>query len=188
MNNTNFGPLNGPGFMAYAILVVVVTLAGGVMNGLTIVPLAMAPSIPRPLRLFLISLLLAGLVVAMAVVFSMGTSAVLIAVGPEQPRPPLYLCRAYLWLYAGGAITRLWNLSAFSLSVLAVVRFGKKTISLCSATVIITLLWSVPWVLSFTVFLPYVYDVQFVDGVGCFPGINNTSILQALAHYTILVI
>ena len=171
--------LDSPGFMAYAILVVVITTAGGVINGLLIVPIAMAHSIPRPLRLFLINLLLAGLVVAMAVLLSMGTSAVLVAVGPEHPRPPLYLCRAYLWLYAGGAVTRLWSLAAFSLFVLAVVRFGKKTISKRYAILIITILWIVPWFLSLYVLLPYVYEVQFVDGVGCFPDNNNTIILQA---------
>ena len=171
--------LDSPGFMAYAILVVVITTAGGVINGLLIVPIAMAHSIPRPLRLFLINLLLAGLVVAMAMLLSVGTSAVLVAVGPEHPRPPLYLCRAYLWLYGGGAVTRLWSLAAFSLFVLAVVRFGKKTISKRYAILIITILWIVPWFLSLYVLLPYVYEVQFVDGVGCFPDNNNTIILQA---------
>ena len=179
MNTTDFGPLNGPGFMAYAILVVVITTAGGVINGLLVVPLTLAPSLPQPIRLFLINLLLAGLTVAMALVFSMGTSVVLVAVGPEQLRPPLYLCRAYLWLYAGGAVTRLWSLAAFSLFVLAVVRFGKKTISKCSAALIISILWIVPWFVSLYVLLPYVYEVQFVDGVGCFPDNNNTIIHEA---------
>ena len=178
--------LDSPGFMAYAILVVVITLVAGVINGLLIVPIAMAHSIPRPLRLFLINLLLAGLVVAMALVLSMGTSTVLVAVGPEHPRPPLYLFRAYLWLYAGGAVTRLWSLAAFSLFVLAVVRFGKKFISKCSATLIISILWIVPWIISLYILLPYVYEVQFVDGVGCFPDSNNTIILQA--RYAFLAI
>ena len=184
MNNTTLPPesaasLDSPGFMAYAILVVVITLVAGVMNGLLIVPIAMAHSIPRPLRLFLINLLLAGLVVAVAVMLSMGTSAVLVVVGPEHPRPPLYLCRAYLWLYGGGAVTRLWSLAAFSLSVLAVVRFGKKTISKCSAALIISILWVVPWFISLYVLLPYVYEGQFVDGVGCFPDNSNVIIIQA---------
>ena len=186
MNTTDLGPLNSPGFMAYAILVVVITLVAGVINGLLVVPLTLAPSLPQPFRLFLINLLLAGLVVAMALVFSMGTSAVLVAVGPEHPRPPLYLCRVYLWLYAGGAMARLWNLAAFSLFVLAVVRFGKKTISKCSAALIITILWIVPWFVSLYVLLPYVFEVQFVDGVGCFPDNNNTIIPQA--RYAFLAI
>ena len=179
MNTTDLGPLNSPGFMAYAILVVVISLVAGVINGLLIVLLTLVPSIPRPLRLFLINLLLAGLVVAMAVALSMGTSAVLVAAGPEHPRPPLYLCRAYLWLFSGGTVARFWSLAAFSLSVLAVVRFGKKTISKCSAVLIISTLWIVPWFLNLYVLLPYVYEGQFVDGVGCFPDNNNTIIPQA---------
>ena len=171
--------LDGPGFMAYAFLLIVITLVAGVMNGLLIAPLALTQSIPRPLQLFLINLLLAGLIVVVAVILSLSTSVALVAVGPEHPRPPLYLCRAYLWLYGGGAVTRLWSLAAFSLSVLAVVRFGKKTISKCSAALIITTLWIVPWFLSLYILLPYVYEVQFVDGVGCFPDNNNTIIPQA---------
>ena len=184
MNNTTLpqesaASLDSPGFLAYAILVVVIMLAAGVINGLLIVPIAMAHSIPRPLRLFLINLLLAGLVVAFSVMLSMGTSAVLVAMTSNHPTPPLYLCRVYLWLYAGGAVTRQWSLAAFSLSVLAVVQFGKKTISKCSAAVIITTLWIVPWILSIYILLPYVYEKQLIDGVGCFPDNNNVIIIQA---------
>ena len=184
MNNTTLpqesaASLDSPVYMAYAILLTVIIVVAGVMNGLLIVPITLAQSIPRPLQIFLSNLLLTGLVVALALVLSLNTSVVLVALGPEHPRPPLYLCRAYLWLYAGGAMARLWYLAAFSLSVLAVVRFGKTTISKCSAILIITTLWIVPWFVSLYVLLPYVYEVQYVDGVGCFPDNNNTIILPA---------
>ena len=111
MNNTTLPQesdtsLNSPGFMAYSVLMAVIVFVAGVMMGITVVALTMTQSIPRPLRLFLINLLLAGLVVALSVALSMGTSAVLVAVGPEQPRPQ-YLCRVYLWLYGVGAVARL---------------------------------------------------------------------------------
>ena len=38
--------LNSAGFMAYVILLIMITLIGGVMNGLTVAALAMAHSIP----------------------------------------------------------------------------------------------------------------------------------------------
>ena len=182
MNNTYSGPLNSPGFMAYAILLVVITLVAGAMIGLMVVALTLVRSIPRPLRLFLINLLLAGLVVAVSVVLSMGTSAVLVAVGPHEPRPP-YLCRVYLWLYGVGAVARLWNLAAFSLSILAIVRFGKKTISKCYAALFITILWIVPLVINFDTLIPYVFESQFVQGVGCFPDTNRTLFIEA--QYTL---
>ena len=83
-----------------------------------------------------------------------GTSVALVAVGPEQTRPPRYLCRVYLWLFGVGSAVR--SLAAFSLSVLAIVRFGKKTISLLYAAVIIAILWLVPIALSLYIVLPYV--------------------------------
>ena len=87
------------------------------------------------------------------------TSAVLVVMGPEQPRPPRYLCRVYLWLFGVGSAARPWSLAAFSLSVLAIVRFGKQTISLQYAAVIITILWLVPIAINLYIVLPYVYKV-----------------------------
>ena len=162
--------------MAYSILMAVIVFVAGVMMGITVVALTMTQSIVRPLRLFLINLLLAGLVVALSVALSMGTSAVLVAVGPEQHRPQ-YLCRVYLWLYGVGAVARLWNLAAVSLSILAIVRFGKKTMRY--AAVIITILWIVPMVINFDTLIPYVFESQFVHGVGCFPDTNNTLYIEA---------
>ena len=176
--------MNTPAFMAYSILLTVITLVAGVVMGITVVALAMAQSIPRPLRLFLINLLLAGLFMALGVVFIVGTSAVLVLVGSEPPRPPRYLCRVYIWMISVGAVARLWNLAAFSLSVLAIVRFGKRSISLCYAAVIITILWIVPIAISLYMVLPYVFEAQFVHGVACFPDDNNTLYMQARHTFT----
>ena len=184
MNNTTLPqesdkPLDSPGFMAYIILLTMIVLVAGVVMGITVVALAMAQSIPRTLRLFLINLLLAGLFMALGAVLLGGTSAVLVVVGSEQPRPPQYLCRVYLWMISVGAVARLWNLAAFSLSVLAIVRFGKKTITLRYAAVIITILWIVPIAICLFILLPNVFEAQFVNGVACFPAnISDNIALQ----------
>ena len=70
-------------------------------------------------------------------------------------------------------------MAAVSLSILAIVRFGKKTISLRYAAVIITILWIVPMVINFDTLIPYVFESQFVHGVGCFPDTNNTLYIEA---------
>ena len=189
MNNTTLlqesdKPLDSPGFMAYSILMTVIVLVAGVMMGITVAALTMAQSIPQPLRLFLINLLLAGLFMTLGEVFIVGTSAVLVAVGSEQPRPPQYLCRVYLWIFCVVSVARLWNLAAFSLSVLAIVRFGKKTITLRYATVIITILWIGPIAISTFILFPYVFEAQFVQGVACFPDDNNTVYIQARHTFT----
>ena len=87
-----------------------------------------------------------------------------------------------------GSVARLLNLATFSLSVLAIVRFGKKTISLLYAAVIITILWLASIALSLYIVLPYVYEVQFVHGVACFPDRSNVIIIPASsALFTIWV-
>ena len=171
--------LDTTGFMAYCILIIVITLLAGVVMGTTAVALTMAKSIPRTLRLFLINLLLAGFFMGFGAIFIVGTAVILVGLGSEHPRPPLYLCRAYTWMFGVGAVARLWSLAAFSLSVLTIVRFGKKTISLHCAAVITTILWIVPISINIYVLLPYVYEAQFVSGVACFPDRNNIIIFQA---------
>ena len=184
----NDGPLNSPGFMAYCIILAVVTLVAVTMAGMTILALLKATSIPGPVRLFLINLLFAGLLVAVAMMFMVGSATVLINASSDDPRPR-YLCRVYLWAFGSGVVARLWSLAAFSLSILAIVRFSKKHISLWSAAVIILVLWLAPMVITLYTLIPYVYEAQFVHGVACFPDNNRTIILQAryafLASWTI---
>ena len=183
MNNStllleNDGPLNSPGFMAYSILLAVIALVAGTMMGLTILALLKSTSVPGMLRLFLVNLLFAGLVVAGAMIFMVGTATVLISVSSSDPRPR-YLCRAYLWAFCSGVVARLWSLSAFSMSILAIVRFSKKTISKRIAAGIILTLWLVPMILSLYILLPFVFEAQFVHNVACFPDNNRTIIVEA---------
>ena len=173
MNNSTLLPgndtsLNSPGFMAYCILMSMVTFVASLFIGITFLSLLMATSIPRPLRLFLINLLLAGLLVVVTLLVILCTSTVLIAVSAQYPGPR-YLCRVYLWVFGTGVMVRLWSLTAFSFSILGIVRFGKKTISWWSAAVIILILWLAPMTISLYVMLPYLFEAQFVHGVACFP-------------------
>ena len=186
--SANETSLNSPGFMAYSILLAMTTAVASALIVFTILALLMAPSIPRLVRLFLMNLLLAGLLVAASLMLMVCTAAVLIAVSTHSPLPR-YLCRVYLWSFATGGAARLSSLAAFSFSILAIVRFSKKTISWCTAAVIIPILWLVPMIVSLYVILPYVYEAQFVHGVACFPDTNSTIIRQAryafLATWTI---
>ena len=183
MNNTTLPQesgtvLDSPGFMVYSILLTVIVLAAGVVIGITVAALTKAQSIPRPLRVFLINLLLAGLFMALGAVFLGGISATLVVLASEHPRPPRYLCRVSLWIFGVGSVARLWNLTAFSFSVLAIVRFGKKTISLHCAAGIITILWLGPSATCLYFLIPFVFEAQFVHGVACFPDSNNTLFIQ----------
>ena len=183
MDNSTFPPendtsLNSPSFMAYSILLAMAIVVGSLLIVFTILALLMATAVPRPVRLFLINLLLAGLLVAVSLVSALCTATVLIAVRTHSPLPR-YLCRVYLWGFATGAAVRLWSLAAFALSALGGVRFGKKTISWCTAAAVTFILWFAPMIISLYIILPYVYEVQFVHGVACFPDTNSTIFPQA---------
>ena len=186
MNNSTLPPesaatsLNSPGFLAYAIVMTLITLVGGLMVVLAIVPLAMALTILRSVRVFLINLLLSSLVVAVSTVMLVGTSIVLIAVDPEQPRPPQYLCRMSLWLFLVGTAAKLWSLAAFSLSVLAIVQFGKKTISKRYAAVFIAIIWIISFIITFYAFFPYIAEAHYLSGVACFPDNKNIIYIEGL--------
>ena len=185
----NDGSLNSPGFLAYSILLAVITFIAGLMMGLTILALLRATSIPRTVCLFLVNLLFAGLLMAVALMFAVSTSAVLINVNSSHPRPR-YLCRVYFWAFSTGTAARLWSLAAFSLSILAIVKFSKRTIATWSATVTIAALWIGSMILCFYSMLPYIFEAQFLHGVACFPDVNGTVIIQAhyafVASWTIL--
>ena len=178
-------PLDSLGFMAYSILVTVLTLVAGALLVFTLMALTRANPIARVLRIFLINLLLAGLMAATAVALTATTSAVLVAADTDQPRPPQYLCRAYMWMFGAGAVARLWNLAAFSISVLAIVRFGKGSINWYAAAVIIAILWIVPIAITLYTLLPRLFAAHFVHGVGCFPNNNSTDIIPQ-ARYVFL--
>ena len=117
--------------------------------------------------------------------FILITSAVFVLVSSNHPRP-LYLCRVYLWLFATGAVTRLWSLFAFSLSALAIVIFSKKTINKWIAAIIVLTLWLVPMLLSLYIMLPYAFEAQFIHGVACFPDNSQTKLVVPV-RYTFLV-
>ena len=177
--------LNSPGFMAYCILMAVVTFVAGLLMGITFLSLLMARSVPRPLRLFLINLLLAGLLVVVIMLLILCTSTVLIAVSAHYPGPR-YLCKVYLWVLGTGVVVRLWSLTAFSSSILGIVRFGKKTISWWCAAVTILILWLVPVTINLYVMLPYVFEAQFVHGVACYPERDLVKVTVKLeVHYTL---
>ena len=186
MNNStlpqeNEGSINRPGFLAFSILLAVITIAAGLMIGFTIVALFKANTVPMPVRLYLINLLFAGLIVALTAIFILITSAVFVLVSSNHPRPR-YLCRVYLWLFATGLVTRLCSLAAFSLSTLAIVIFSKKAINKWIAAIIVLTLWLVPMLLSLYIMLPYAFEAQFIHGVACFPDNNQTNLVVPVRY------
>ena len=151
MNNSTLlpeidGPLNSPSFMAYSILLAVVTLVAGLMIGFTIVALLKATPVAGTVRLLLVNLLFAALLMAVALMLAVSTSVALVNVSSSVPQQR-YLCRVYLWAFGAGTAARLWSLATFSLSILAIVRFGKKTLGMwwCAA-VVTAALWLIPCV------------------------------------------
>ena len=187
MNNStslqeNESMINSPGFIAFSILLAITTLVAGLMIGFTIVALFKANTVPTPVRLYLINLLFAGLIVALVAIFGAITCVIHVLVSSNKPRP-LYLCRVYLWAFGTSTVTRLWSLTAFSLSTLAIVLFSKKTVNKWSAAVIVLSLWIVPMILSLYNLFPYVNKVQFIHNVACYPDYNDTNLVTARSTF-----
>ena len=112
---------------------------------------------------------------ALVLFLAVCTAVGLINVSAHSPRP-VYLCRVYLLAFGTSTVTTLWRLAASSFAILAIVRFGKKTISMWLAAVIILALWLVPTIVCLFVLLPYVFKAQFLNGVACTLEINRTII------------
>ena len=175
----NDGPFNNPGAIPLSILLAMITLVAGLMIGFTIVALFRANAVLVPDRLYLINLLFAGLIVALVAIFGTITCVIHVLVSSKHPRP-LYLCRVYLWAFGTSTVTWLWSLTTFSLSTLAIVLFSKKTIYKWSAAVIVLSLWIAPMILSLYILFPYVYKVQFIHNVACYPIIITQTLLFQL--------
>ena len=175
-----FSSLSGPGFAVYLIILLIFTVFALGLAILATTLLCKVTSVAKILRILLISLLLSEMIV---ILFcgSIGIIAVMLNLTSIQP-PNLSLCRVILWGYVVGTFTRLFNLAAFSLIVLLIVRYHKRqfkplTIALCLAFV-----WIMPVILNLYQMVPPIYEVQYFDGVACFPAPVDAQITKEVRY------
>ena len=177
--------LGGDAFLAYSVIMAVMTTAVSVAYVLTITALCSVRNMAKTLQIFLINLLSAGLATAV-ITTTYPLSALTISwAGIQEPSLPL--CRFMVWGYSGGAIARLFSVAAFSVAVLLVVRYSVKALKWVPVVLTLVLLWSGAILLNTHILVPPIYAVQYVDGLACFPRTVDANIIKP-ARYTFTAI
>ena len=166
--------LAGPVFGGYIIISFFLNLLAFVLITTASIILLRINSVAKVLRVFLVSLLLAELIV---VVFNAATSLLGAVLNfTSLPPPGLPLCRFFVWGYVTGTFARLYNLAVFSVVVLLMVRYHRRKFHPAYVIVSLIFTWTVPILLNIYVITPPIYAVQYFDSVACFPAIARTHV------------
>ena len=177
--------LDGPGFGAFSLLMALLSVAQCTLTILTIVALCMARSMSKHLRIFLINIL-AGVLV-MGGVFLILTVLSVILVFAETGQPPILFCSFLLFVFGVGALSRPLNLSMYAVVVFVTVRFGKKDWKVLYSGLPIAILWLIVLVMNVIYLVPSVSDVQYFEGVACFPDTEDSSTVLTVFAFIRLV-
>ena len=177
--------LGADGVLAFCVITAILLAATIVACVLTLATLCFVKSMARTLQIFLINLLSAG--IAIAVTASAYSLTALVVNWAEIKEPSLPFCRFAVWAYAVGAIARLFNVAAFSVAVLLVVKYSVRALKCAPIALAIILLWSGAILLNTHILVPQVHAVQYVDGVACFPRTADADIIKP-ARYTFTAI
>ena len=177
--------LGGDVFLAYSVVIALMTTTVAVAYVLTIATLCSVRSMAKTLQIFLINLLFAGLATAVIAATFPLSALTIHWTGIQEPSLPF--CRFMVWGYAAGAITRLFSMAAFSVAVLMVVRYSVKALKYAPVVLTLMLLWLGAILLNTHILVPPIYAVQYVDGVACFPWTTDADIIRP-ARYTFTAI
>ena len=156
-NNCSAGDLHGTGFQAFMVCMAVLIFTSIFFNIIVITVLCAAHSVAKLVRIFLINLLAAGLYSSVTgAVFSTLT---LILSFTSYPPPSLWLCRFFVFVYSTSSITRIYSLAAFSMIVLMMVKYNKRTFKTTHVHIIVIFIvvWSIGFPLGAHILIPTVY-------------------------------
>ena len=158
--------LTGPGFGAYIIIMFSLLVAATTLIVITITALCVAHSVAKLVRVFLINLLVAGLVNTLVY---MGFALLgLILNFTSFPPPDLWFCRILVFGFMTGFTLRLYSLAAFSVAVLLVVKYSKKTLKPLYIILTLVFIWTVAMLLSVRSLVPSLYPtILYYDNLTC---------------------
>ena len=158
--------LAGPGFGAYSIVMFSWCIVIIALIIITISALCVAHSVAKLVRVFLINHLVAILVTAL-VHLGFGLLALILNF-TSSPPPDLWLCRVLVFGYKNVFVLRLYSLAAFSVSVLLVVKYSKKTLKPLYIILSLTFIWIIATLLSVRTFIPpNDSNILYYDNVAC---------------------
>ena len=158
--------LAGPGFGAYNVVMFSLLVATTTLIVITITALCVAHSVAKLVRVFLINLLVVGVVNTL--VYMGFVLLALILNFTSFPPPDLWLCRILVFGFVVGFILRLYSLAAFSVSVLLVVKYSKKTLKPLHIILSFVFIWTIAIFLSVRPLIPTIYPtILYYDNVIC---------------------
>ena len=172
--------LAGPYFGGFLLVILTILSIIFAAIVITIATLSTARGVAKILRVYLINLLAAGLLL---VIF--GIAIILLAVilnFTDVSLPDLGVCRFLQWGYIVSATVRLYSLAAFSVAVLMIVKWNKRTLKLRYLVLSVTVIWSASILLNVHIITPPVFAVQYYDSVACFPKTLNADIIKELRY------
>ena len=177
--------LAGPGLGAYAIVMFSSNLVILALIIITIAALCVAHSVAKLVRVFLINHLIAILVTAL-VYIGFGLLALILNF-TSSPTPDLWLCRVLVFGYVVVSIGRHYSLAAFSVVILLVVNYSKRSTKPFCITLYVVFIWTAAILLSIHILIPSVYAPQYYDNVTCFAQTDNSNLILE-AKYSLLTI
>ena len=175
------GELRDYAFLTFCVLFAILVIATAALLVFTLTAVCSVSALARTLRMILVSLLVAGLVVAIGMLTELVIPITLTLLNVQEPSLPF--CRFVLWTYAVGSIARLFNTATFSVAVLLVVRYHINAVKTARIVLFLVVLWLGAILLNTHILVPQIFVVQYVDGIACFP----RAIIKP-ARYTITVI
>ena len=173
-------------FVAFGVLITVMGTLTFVLNTPIIIALCMTRGVVKALRVFLISTLLSGLLISGTMIAS--SLIAFVDVFFATPDPPLLLCRFILWVHNISAVARSLSVMGFSIMVLIVVRYGKKTIRPIYIVLPIAIIWGLSLLLTIQYQVPQVYATRYIGGSVCLPVQDDTIIFEARLFFTVFVL
>ena len=177
--------LAGPGFGAFLIVLLLMVITAIVLNLTVITALCVAYSVTKPVRIFLINLLVAGVIFSLIGIGFILSGLVLNFT--SLPPPDLGFCRFLVWGLSVGSIARLYSLAGFSIVVLLIVRYNKKEMKTLHIVLFLALIWCVSILLNTHILVPPIFVVQYYDDVACFPRTLDADIIIE-ARYVFIAI
>ena len=157
----------GPGFTAFIVALSMVLIAIITIDGLMAITLLLSKSLPIPIRVLLVNLLVASLMSAVIALSSLFEAVILSFSSTVQPSLPF--CRFILWGFHVAVEARLLGLVAFSMFVQRIVTHGSRKIGARWLILSLVATWAIATITRIDIIAPPIYGVEYVGGVACFP-------------------
>ena len=158
--------LAGPRFGAFTIVLFIWNIVIITLIIITISALCVAHSVAKLVRVFLINLLVVILVTALV---HLGFALLALILNfTSSPPPDLWLCRVLVFGYKIVFVLRLYSLAAFSVAVLLVVKYSKKTLKPLYIILSLAFIWIIATLLNVRTLIPPIgSNILYYDNVAC---------------------